>query len=423
MSPEPWLGQNLWRKIMSPFQTKVEDLLSKKLITQKHYDAVSFLFPISDDRVTKSVCDTLQAEVFLLTSPCNRKQPPQNIAQLTNQIANGEFHSNNFISFNDKGELRDGHGRCTACINAGKSFPTRIVLNLPDEEFGGIDSGAPRGPGDEMVFQKEFEQQYGRAATKRDFGILRYVLVFGQSPFPASDWHALSSKSKRELLSDLEDEFAFINQYSSRRANLAVTSAVLGAFIRTYHAVGVKERLKLQEAIELLHDVQKLNSCQASPEVITIRELWQQNTSQADRSGSKSESKLFDRTTRKLHKFLFGKEKNHAFQLSTDVLAKAKAHIAVNLKYDVDLLPPLLRWTRTQASGKIKTKEVVDGIIQMGYKAPFSTVAEKLRKLITSKNYRVDIPSYGILLANVDINKTKEGKRVRCDEFEIRATF
>src|SRR4051812_48299877 len=111
---------------MSALQRKLRQLLDAGRISQRHAEAMAPLCEIEDQNARPTEINQLRAEAFLASSPGNRNQPPSHVAHMANQMKLGLFHDNQMMSVNNKGELRDGHGRCMAVIASGSKFVTQL---------------------------------------------------------------------------------------------------------------------------------------------------------------------------------------------------------------------------------------------------------------------------------------------------------
>lgn len=408
------------KEIMTPFQSKIEDLLSKEIISKCHYNEVKEFFLIEDDETRKVIMTPLMSNALLATSPGNRKQPKANLASLTSQMNRMTFHGNNSIGFNNKGELRDGHGRLTACVNSGVNFPTRITFNLADEEFTGVDTGAKRSAYDEMLFNHKFEKEFGRTASCDEFALLRSYLTCCDNSI---NWLSLDPKAKRELIFKLSSEYNLVKPYV-HKSSKAVTTPVLAAFMRALSHSGETEKLDL--SLQLLYKEDQLLSSDnpivtsLGDSITCIRKIYARNSSQKNRSGNKAVTDLFDRTAKLLHQFLYGKEKKSPFPIPKNIVETASSFYKdMSTDHDFDLLTILHRWIHTQNEGRVKTNEVIDGLIKMGYKYPQKTVGNKLRILFETFNYEIVIPNFGTIIAIIDLDKKNTGQRIRCNEYEI----
>lgn len=89
------------------------------------------------------VTPTLAAE-WLEGSTYNRVLSRSKVTKYSRDMVAGQWRrTGEAIAFDTRGELRQGHHRCLACIQAGVPFETRVLRGIDDEAFLVADSGKP----------------------------------------------------------------------------------------------------------------------------------------------------------------------------------------------------------------------------------------------------------------------------------------
>ena len=86
----------------------------------------------------------------------NRKINQSRVEQYSRAMKNGEWEfTGDSIKFSKEGDLLDGQHRLWACIEAKKSFPSAVVMDLPGEVMTRIDVGMPRTRGSVLKIRGE----------------------------------------------------------------------------------------------------------------------------------------------------------------------------------------------------------------------------------------------------------------------------
>lgn len=79
----------------------------------------------------------------------NRGKKPSKIAEYAAEMKRGAWYlTGEALKFSNRGLLRDGQNRLSACMSAGVPFTTHVVFGIADRSFMKMDTGKTRTPGD-----------------------------------------------------------------------------------------------------------------------------------------------------------------------------------------------------------------------------------------------------------------------------------
>jgi hypothetical protein len=146
------------------------------------------------------------------------------------------------IKLDCNGNVRDGQNRLFACIEAQTPFTTFVTINVPDNAFDVMDSGAPRTASD-VMFIHSYENPTKIAAA------VRYAIIWERKGRPDNNTYV----SKADLLKWIERNQRFVEFVTlSRkiaRAGIPGGDAIWATTLWVLADVDLDETYKFAESV------------------------------------------------------------------------------------------------------------------------------------------------------------------------------
>lgn len=132
------------------------------------------------DTVIEEITPEIAAS-YLATSPGNRAIKNTVVERYAAMMKIGHWElTPEPISFDDHGQLRNGHHRLTAVIKSGKAVKFRVVRGIKSEVFKYVDTGTPRSVQDASRFSGDPELA---DITKQDVAHIKVMIdIYVQNP-------------------------------------------------------------------------------------------------------------------------------------------------------------------------------------------------------------------------------------------------